>query len=183
MIRGSLSRRYARALMAIGQEKGISAQLGGELDQLASWLEQGADFRLIIEAPVVGKDVRAKILDSICDTAGFHEVTRRFLHLLNLKGRLPQLMGIARAFQELLDEAQGRVRADVITAAPLSAEAENKIKQALARLTGKEIVMTAEVDASLIGGVVTRVEGKLLDGSVRTQLKSIEESLKTAQGA
>jgi F-type H+-transporting ATPase subunit delta len=166
--------------MAIGQETGVAPRLGAELSQIAALVEEDETVRLVFDAPVVSKDAREKIIESICQEAGFHDMMQRFLKLLNQKGRLQQLVNISRAYQDMLDESEGRVRAEVISAAALSSEAEQKIKNALAKLTGKEVIMSTQVDAGLIGGVVTRVEGKLLDGSVRTQLKNIEENLKAS---
>lgn len=168
--------------MEIGREMGIYELLGGELLRIARLVEEDNDFRLVIEAPIVGKDVRERVLAAICEAAGFHEMTLRFLKLLNAKGRLPQLRGIAATYQELMDEAQGRVRAGIISAAPLSADAEARIKAALMKITGKEILMTVDVDEGLIGGIITRVAGKLFDGSVKTQLRAVEENLKSSSG-
>lgn len=179
MIRGSLAKRYARALMAIGQEQGVYERLGKELDELAGAALADESFRLLLKAPVVSKEVREGVIEKLCQELGYHQVSLQFLKLLNGKGRLPFLEQIAEAYRELADEAEGRVRAEVIAATPLEGDALNRVKDALAKITGKQVLMEVEVDQGLIGGVVARVAGKLLDGSVRTQLKAVEERLKT----
>jgi F-type H+-transporting ATPase subunit delta len=179
VIKGSLAKRYARALMEIGQEKGIYERLGKELFELEEQAKADASLRLVLSAPIVGKDQREKIVVEISRLLGFHEVMLQFLKLLNLKGRLPYLGAIAEAYRDLADEAEGRVRASVTVAAPVSGEGEARIKDALIKLTGKQVIMDVNVDQDLIGGVVARVAGKLLDGSVRTQLRAMEERLKT----
>jgi len=178
VIKGSLARRYARALMAIGQEQGIYERLGQELAMLAEAVRADESFRTVLKAPVISKDLRGRVVEEVAKALGFHEVMVRFLALLNAKRRLPYLEQIERAYQELMDEAAGRVRANVTSAAPLSAAAELTVQAALQKMTGKEVLMSVEVDAGLIGGIVTRVAGKLLDGSVITQLRLIEERLK-----
>lgn len=183
MIRGSLARRYARALMAIGQEQGISGRLGEELNRFAGLAEAEETLRLMIRTPVVTKDVRARVIEEIGKALDFHPTMIRFLKLLSQKGRLPYLGGVAQAFQELADEAAGRTRAEVISAAPLSAAAEERLRSVLAGLTGKEVIMKVDVDEGIIAGLVTRVEGKLFDGSLRTQLKAVEERLRAGDGA
>ncbi len=179
MIRGSLARRYARALMAIGQEQDIYERLGQELQQMADLAANEPEFRSIILVPIIGKDVREKSLDAICKELGFHKVTINFMKLLNAKGRLPFLEQIAVAFEELTDGVLGRVRADVMSATKLGDESQKRIKEALESITGKEVIMEVGVDEELIGGVVTKVAGQLFDGSVKTQLKSIEDALRT----
>ncbi len=180
MIRGSLARRYARALMAIGKEQDVCERVGGELADLARLAGEDKDFRTVITAPVIGKDAREKVIEALAGPMGLHDLTLRFLKLLNQKGRLAFLEQIAAAYKELLDEAEGRVEAEVVSAADLSEDEASKLRAALSEITGKEVTLSVSVDESLIGGVVTRVAGKLLDGSVKTQLKSIEEQLKTA---
>ena len=180
MIRGSLARRYARALMAIGQDKGIYRELGDELKQLSRLAGEDATFRLVITAPIINKEARDKVIEALAPALGLNEVMVRFLKLLNKKGRLPFLEQISMAYEEMVDEALGRVRAEVVSARPLSEEAGAKIRAALADFTGKEVLMQIEVDDTLIGGVTARVAGKLLDGSVKTQLKAVEERLKAA---
>ncbi|MDH3960589.1 MAG: F0F1 ATP synthase subunit delta [Desulfuromonadales bacterium] len=48
----------------------------------------------------------------------------------------------------------------------------------LEKQTGKQIALTVEVNPDLIGGLQAEIGGRLFDGSVKTQLKRIEESLK-----
>ena len=66
MIRGSLAKRYARALMAIGQEMGIYERLGRELDQVAAIAREDETLRMVIKTPIVGKDVRERVMEGIC---------------------------------------------------------------------------------------------------------------------
>lgn len=183
MVKGSLAKRYARAFMALGQELGVSDRIGTELNLLSELTRQSEPLRLAIKTPMYSKEERAIILELVAKKTGLHELTLRCLKLLNEKGRLASLEAIAASFRELSDEAQGRVRASVISAAPLTSQGQNSLRDALAALTHKTVLMDQAVDPDLIGGVITRVAGLLLDGSVRTQLKIMEEKLKQVGGA
>jgi F-type H+-transporting ATPase subunit delta len=183
VIKGSLAKRYARALMSIGREAGLYERLGRELAQLAEQASGNEDFRLALTAPIYSKDARDKLIEGIGRALGLHELMVRFLKLLNEKGRLAYLPKISGAFESLVDEELGRVRAGVVTAAPLSAAAQNQLRAVLAAITGREVIMDSAVDPEIIGGVVTRVAGKLFDGSIRTQLSLMEEKLKTTSAS
>ena len=63
------------------------------------------------------------------------------------------------------------------SATPLTEEAVESIKASLEKTVGQSIVVETEVDPELIGGVIARVGDLVLDGSVRTQLASIKETL------
>ena len=77
----------------------------------------------------------------------------------------------------MTDEKAGRVRAQVTSAQPLSPAEINRVRDSLARRTGKHVVLEAAVDPTLIGGIVARVGDLVLDGSIRTQLGSLREKL------
>jgi F-type H+-transporting ATPase subunit delta len=65
----------------------------------------------------------------------------------------------------------------------LSAETIEKIRSALSRKTGKEVVLEVEQDPGLIGGIITRIGDLVLDGSIKTQLLNMKESLKRGERA
>ncbi len=177
MIWGSLARRYARALMAIGGEEGTADALARELERFGKLLEQDRMLREVLIGPTVSRPQRDAVLRQVVQAMQLSATMTRFLRLLDDRRRLEYLPRILLSFREMLDEAQGRVRATVTTAAALSTGAEAEIKATLSKLTGKEVVMTVEVNPELIGGVVTRVSGLLLDGSIKTQLRQIRQEL------
>ena len=51
------------------------------------------------------------------------------------------------------------------------------IRQGLEKQTGMQVVLSVETDESLIGGLQAEMVGKLFDGSVKTQLKRIADTL------
>jgi F-type H+-transporting ATPase subunit delta len=102
--------------------------------------------------------------------------------LLFEKGRFPFLQPINDFFQKLSDELKGVGRATVTAAAELSAEAVERIRGALSQRTGKDIVLDVRKDPNLLGGVVTQIGDLVLDGSIRTQLLKLRESIKKGEG-
>jgi F-type H+-transporting ATPase subunit delta len=86
-------------------------------------------------------------------------------------------------YQKLADEVTGVARATVTSAGEISADAVERIREALSRRTGKEIVLEVKQDPGLIGGLVTQIGDLVLDGSIRTQLLNMRESLKRGEGA
>jgi len=75
------------------------------------------------------------------------------------------------------DELSGVVRPVITSALPLGDTQIAEIKAALEKSTGKKVSMTVEIDPTLIGGVITKIGDKVLDGSVKTQLTRIEAIL------
>ena len=70
-----------------------------------------------------------------------------------------------------------RVRAQVRTAFDLPESAREELRKKLSEVSGKDVLLEVEKDESLIGGVVCRMGGVVMDGSIRNQLKNLRENL------
>jgi F-type H+-transporting ATPase subunit delta len=79
----------------------------------------------------------------------------------------------------LLDAQLNQVRATITTAVALSPAQKDEIVATFAQLTGKRVLATLAVDADLLGGVIVEVEGKVYDGSLRTQLDKLHQQMAT----
>ena len=90
---------------------------------------------------------------------------------------MKELVEVNRKFAEVLDERSGAIAAYVTTARPVSEESQGALREKLAKLTGKNVRLTFAIDEDLIGGMVTRMGSTVYDGSVRDQLRRIEQSL------
>jgi len=97
--------------------------------------------------------------------------------LLASKGGLGSVGEITEDYQRLLDRYRGVESAEVITAIPLSGEDKRKLAKDIGAIFGKKVILKSEVDPGLIGGVVVRVGGKLLDGSTQGKLLALKKEL------
>ena len=99
------------------------------------------------------------------------------LQLLLDKHRLNVVDGVAQAYQEMVDEVENVKRAKIKTAIYLDDATQDQLRKTLEKLTGSTVVMEVQEDPSIIGGVVAKVGDLVLDGSVRSQIDSLRESL------
>ncbi|MCK5232495.1 MAG: ATP synthase F1 subunit delta, partial [Desulfobulbaceae bacterium] len=97
------------------------------------------------------------------------------------KRRADVLPDIADVFQEMVDEEQGISRGSVITAFELSDELKNKIQDKLEKVAGKKVIVTTQIDSSIIGGMIAKVGDLVLDGSIKSQLAGLKESIKGSE--
>jgi len=177
MAAGSISRRYARALFSIGVDRGTFEQLGKELEDVAALWTGSAELRDALANPVFKASEKRAVLQSLLPRVAPTPDVQKFVLLLLERRRLVAVPHIARAYREMADEHTGRVRAHVTSAQPLGPAELERVRQSLARRTGKQVILEASVDAALIGGVVARVGDLVLDGSVRTQLGTLRDKL------
>jgi F-type H+-transporting ATPase subunit delta len=87
------------------------------------------------------------------------------------------LPAILSEYQRLLDESQGRERAEVTAALDLDEAQRARLGRQLSTLLDKEVVLTARTDEEVIGGVLVRIGDRIIDGSARGRLRSLRQSV------
>ena len=177
MISTVLAKRYAKALFAVGKEEDKLQAFNETLQELNTFLKDNPDIEAALESPIIGLDVKQDVTEELIKAAGVDDTMANFLRVLVEKNRIHYLSLIAEAYQELMDEEMGVVRARVTTAVPLSEEIKSQMKEVFAKATGKEVVLVAEEDPEIIGGVVAHVGDMVWDGSIKSQLEGFKESI------
>lgn len=173
----SIAERYARALLDIGVERKNYEQLGRELDRVVALFahdELGQLFR----NPKFGADQRKAVLGDLLKRVMVSPISRNFMLLLVDRGRIGILPEITETYHTLADAVGDRVRARVTVVATMPPAELNRLKSILQDATGKKVIIEQEIDESILGGVITRIEGRIYDGSVRTQLETIRNQIK-----
>lgn len=183
MINARIARRYAKALLAIGSEDGQAEKYKQELGEFVDLFESHKELENAICNPLYNRDSRKQVLQAVVERLKPSVTMSSFLLLLFDKGRIRHVKDIYTFYEKLSDELSGIVRADVVSATVLSDDAVSKIRDALAKKTGKKVTVETSVDPDLIGGVVTKIGDLVLDGSVRSQLIGIKESLQRGEGS
>jgi len=177
MIAGSLARRYARAVMAIGIDSGKYEPLGNEINDLVKAMQSSAELADLLVNPLFKRSQRRAVLDKIMVRLGASTTTKNFCYLLLDKERIGGLPDIARALSTMIDDKIGRVKATVTSAQPLSALQLQQLKQALEKSSGKTVEMDKRENPDLLGGVIAQLGDTRYDGSLRTQLDRMRDDL------
>lgn len=176
MIEGSLSRRYAKALFQLAAEAGREEEVGQEISRYAEVYTTSALFRVVSNRALAVR-ARKNVVVEVARSVGLSSLTIHFLSLLVDRDRVGILPSIASRYRRLLDEAKGRVEARVVAAGPLDSEMLEKLRTALEKISGKKVILHEETDPGLIGGVRIELEGRVYDGSVRTQLEKMKQRI------
>lgn len=177
MARKAYARRYAQAVFSIALEKNELDKWQSDLEAVTSLVGDEA-LAALLQSPKVPLEAKTRLL-----AEGLGDVDPLVLNLVLLllsRGGLNMLAAVADEYRRLLDSHRGIEQAEVTTAVSLSDEDRQKLAQQLGAITGKKVVVRAELDPGLVGGVMVRVGGKLLDGSTRSRLRVLQREL--AQG-
>jgi F-type H+-transporting ATPase subunit delta len=168
-----LSKRYAKALLLLGQEDGNYRQYGQELAEFTKELEQTGEVGQALISPFYPKEKRGQALTAILDQSSLSDIVKNFLRLLHDKGRFNKLSSILDAYSQLCDGADGLIRGTLTTAAPLSESQLSASKGALNTMSGAKVELEVKVDPSIIGGLVARLGDLIVDSSLKTQLERL----------
>src|SRR4051794_14724220 len=171
---------YARSLLELAEEQKLDDVIGKDLAGIAEVLSTNPTFHAFLRDPGISSAERTRVIDSVLKP-NVNPLLANFLGVLNAHGRLGLLQQIASAYSDLQDERSGKVEVDVTTAQKLSAAELEQVRQKVGAALKKDAVIHQYVDESIIGGLLLRVEDKLIDASVRTQLETMKRHLIAAR--
>ena len=171
-----VARRYARALLEDAEQKGAVKQVDADVAMIQESLAGSPELRRFFADPMITSDKKESVISTLFEKS-VHEITFAFLRLLARKRREDILADILEAYSMLRNEQLGIVEAMVRVAFPMDAKEESKVKESIETLTGKQVSLKTEVDASILGGIIIRVGDMVYDGSVKHQLNTLKERL------
>jgi F-type H+-transporting ATPase subunit delta len=178
MARKAYARRYAQAVFSIALEKKELERWQSDLQKIAGAVGD-TTFLAALESPKIKFDDKTRLLSA--RLGDVNPLTLNLVLLLITRASIGMMGNIADEYQRLLDSYRGIESAEVITAIPLDDKDVQRLTENLSVLTGKKVVLKPEVDPSIIGGIVARVGGKLLDGSTRSKLTALRRELVGAE--
>ena len=168
------ARRHAQAVFQIAEAKGEIEPWRSDLRRVVSTLSD-PELVAILESPKVRFEEKAQLIRRCLP--GVRDLILNLVYLLIVRRRFRLLSEILVEYERLADVHQGIEHAEVTTAVPLDRETEGRIREHLAKLTGKKVLVSTRVDPELIGGFIARVGDELVDGSLRTRLRELKEGL------
>ncbi|MCD6389392.1 MAG: F0F1 ATP synthase subunit delta [Desulfobulbaceae bacterium] len=176
-----LAKRYAKALFAVGKEEDSFDEYTEALNGFAEMYSTIPEVLDGLTNFIYPQDVREKVMADLVKATGLTGVMANFMNLLAQKRRADVLPDIAETFQAMVDEEHNVCQGTVVTATEIDDDLKEKVKETLEKLTGKQVTLKTEVDDSIIGGMVAKVGDLVLDGSIKTQLAGLKDSIKGSE--
>lgn len=171
-----IARRYAGAFYSVCLEQNIINQAEQELIYFTGILNVNEDLKKILVSPRIASIKKKEILYNIFGS-GISKVTFDFISLLVDKKRENLFFCISEIFSQIILENGNIVIASVTAAIPMGISEQNGLQSALSARTGKFVKLEINIDPSIIGGLIVRIEDKIYDGSVTGHLKRIKEEM------
>jgi F-type H+-transporting ATPase subunit delta len=176
----AIANRYARALVDIVLAPGSPLKPEDAVAQLRAaeqMVSQSAELRIALLTPAIQASRKRAVMGKLLDELAASRLIRNFLFVVIDHRRIGMLREIREAFELVLDEWLGFMRAEVTTAAALDEQRSAGLASELSRLMGKRMRVRFAVDPELLGGVLARIGSTLYDGSLRGQLQQLRRQL------
>ncbi len=174
---GGLAARYAQAVIDLGLPPAEFTKVQKEISQFAALYAGSAELPNLFDNPSFSVDERKAVLVKLSEKMSLSPTTRNFLSLLVDKDRTRLIPEVAYGLEQHADTTAGVVRAIVKVADELKPAQTKKLTDSLTKLAGRPVRVDTRVDSTVMGGVVVEMDGKVYDGSVRTRLERLRESI------
>lgn len=169
----TVAARYAKSLLDLAKEQGLTETMYKDMLFFKKTVEQSRPLLLMLKNPIVRAEKKSAILKAVF-ASRVDPVTMAFFEIIAKKNREPIMDAIAQEFINQYDRMKGVDRATVITTIPLTEALRQKFKGIVMETTGSKLVELEEkIDERLIGGYVLRVGDQQIDGSIRSQLNDL----------
>lgn len=172
-----IARRYATALFDLANEQGQVDALEKDLRAIAALSASSDDFTAFAANTTLTRSEQAQAVAALADHLSLGALAKKFVGMVAVNRRLPDIGGMAEAALDLIAAQKGEVTATVISATALDDAQTKQLTAQLNKLTGLKVRLDAQVDASLIGGLVIRVGALRIDNSVQTKLERLHRAL------
>lgn len=168
---------YANSLFEVAVENKAEDKIFEELSALRPVFMENREFIKILSAPVVGKDIKHKMLTDTFE-GSLCVYTANFLRLLVDNERFSYVISVIDEYKRLYDAHNGIIEVTAITAAALNDTLKQRLTEKLNLVTNKNVRLKNIVDESILGGVKLRFDNTEIDSSVKSRLDELKGTIK-----
>ncbi len=165
---------YAEALFMLAREENLIDEFYNDLKLVEGLFKETPEYLQFLSTPSIPKSERTQAIAAAFESkVGAHILS--FLQLLCEQGKAEGFYECVEEYTRLREWASGTVEAVVKTAVELTDTQKQGLIKGLERHTGKSVTLKIVIDKTLLGGIAVEIDGELLDGSVKSNLKRARE--------
>jgi len=168
--------RYSKALFQLARDENLVMEVKSDLKVIKETCISNPEFQEMLNNPLVEEYVKAKILKNMFADK-VNQLTFRFLQLLSKKRRSGFLLEMIDRFMESVLDYQGILTGTLVSSYAMDPAQVDEIKQKIEVLTGKKVLLTEQIDPSMIGGFTVKIKDTVIDLSIKTQLEKLRAHL------
>ena len=171
------AKRYSQAVFELALEKNEIDRWLNDLERMAA-LASNREISEVMENPMFFIEKKCKLLQKLLQ--GINPQALNLVSILTQKGKFAFIETIHSDYLIMVNQYKGIAKAEVTTAVAIDDNQKDKLAERLSKLTGKKVVVSINIDPNIIGGMIARVDGKIIDGSTRSQLSALKNDIVNA---
>ena len=169
--------RYSLALYELAEENKHVKEIEDQSSALIKLVDESKDFELIVRNPTNKKENQINVINKISEHYNFNILLKNFLCFLVEKRRLFFLKNILKKFLDICSQKRGEVKAILVAAKKLNESEVNKIRDELSKDFSNKVKLDYKYDPSLVGGLIIQVGSVMVDTSIKSKLKQLENKM------
>jgi len=177
-ISSGIASRYATAVFSLAKEDKKLKPLEADVDALDGALTGSADLRTLVSSPVYSRAEMGQAISAVTKKMKLQPIMVNTLALMASKRRLFVLPSLLAALRSRIAKEKGELTAEVASAKALTKTQAASLAKTLKAQLGLDVKIKANVDESLIGGLVVKVGSKMIDTSIRSKLNALQNKMK-----
>ena len=158
------------------QEEQLTDTVLEQMQTIRQLFRENPDYVKLLSEPSIPKEERTKLLDTAFGTEAERYLVN-FLKLLCERGILGEYSGCCEEFTRRYNVDHNIATAVVTSAVALTDEQMAALKDKLEKISGKTVTLTQKTDPSVLAGLKVELEGRQLDGTVKSRLDDLSRKL------
>lgn len=176
-MRNEVASKYSRALFSLGKDHDNLLELKEAITEFWQLVLENEELNELLFHQRIMPEDKKRIIKKIF-AEELHEDILHFIFVLIEKRREYHLESIIEEFNNLVDQAESILHVEVTSAVELKDSQIEKLKSKLDSLLDYNIQIKNKIDKEIIAGLVLKVEDYIIDGSLRSELNSLQQKLK-----
>ena len=169
---------YASALFSLAKESKAIKKYEKDLDKLLKPLEEDSNLRIFVKSPIYSRDVQIKVMRKVSDKLGLSKEVLNTVLLMASNRRLFCLAEMIEHFKNLSRKHRNEMIVEVSSPFKLTDALQKKINKTVSSNIDMEVVIKANYDPALLGGLVVKIGSKMIDTSLKSKMIKLRNNLK-----
>lgn len=164
---------YAEALLELAKNSNILEKASEDITMINQVLEESDSLTGFLSNPLITQDSKKEVITQLF-SGQISDIILTFLLVLIDRKRIAYIQHILERYLELAYDLESLVIAQVVSSVSLTdIQQENLIKKLKSMTGDNQVKLDMSVDPDLIGGFTIQIGSKVIDTSLRGQLKEI----------
>lgn len=169
-----LASRYAKSILDLAKEQNKVEVVLSDMQLLNKACQQTPELAQLLKSPLLKADKKFAVIKATFE-GKIDSLTLSYIDLLIKKGRESILADTAESYEAQYNEIAEIKTATVTTAFPMDEALRSQILAKIKEnLNTEKVLIKTKIDASIIGGFIIEMDGKLFDASIKRDLNDIK---------